>query len=118
MAKTTNIDPIPNETLPSGPPAMTPGARENQMVDLAVAEAERRMRDGTASSQIIVHYLKLATAERNLELEALRQEVELKKAKIEALKSGAELKEMYVNAIAAMRNYSGHGDADEYPDVF
>ena len=42
-------------------PALTPEARENQMISLAVDLAEKQLMEGTASSQVITHYLKLGS---------------------------------------------------------
>lgn len=95
-------------------PAINPDARENQMIALATDLAEQQLRDGTASSQVITHYLKLATSRERLERELLEKEVELKKAKTEALKSAKRVEELYTNALKAMKNYSGQGDPDEY----
>lgn len=95
-------------------PALTPEAREDQMIHLAVTLAEQQLMNGTASSQVITHYLKLATAREQLERERLRQENELTKAKIEAIQSQKASEELYKQALDAMRNYSGHGDANEY----
>lgn len=95
-------------------PALTPEAREDQLVHLAVKLAEQQLMDGTASSQIITHYLKLATVNSQLEREKLKYENELTKAKIEAIQSQKASEELYKQALDAMRNYSGHGDPDEY----
>ena len=39
-------------------PALTPEAREKQLVALAVDLVEKRLREGTASSQEVTHILK------------------------------------------------------------
>lgn len=88
-------------------PARSPEAREQQLINLAVDEAEYQIRNHKASSQIITHYLKLATAKEQLEREKLRHEVELTRAKTETLKSQQSMDEMYKKAIDAMRSYSG-----------
>ena len=95
-------------------PALTPEARENQMIALAVDCAEQQLRDGTASSQVIVHYLKLGSSKERLEKEKLEKENGLLTAKIEAMQSAKASEELYVKAIEAMRRYSGHGSSDEY----
>ena len=95
-------------------PGKTRQSRENQMIALAEKEAERQLREGTASSQIIVHYLKLATAREELERIKLEKENELLIAKTEALQSAKRIEELYKNALDAMRNYSGQGDPDDY----
>ena len=84
-----------------------PESREQQMISLAVNEAERRLIDGTASSQIIVHYLNLATTQAQINLELARQDLELKKAKTESIESERRTEEYYREAIDAMRRYSG-----------
>lgn len=94
-------------------PALTPEARENQMISLAVDLAEQQLRDGTASSQVITHYLKLATTKERLEKEKLEKENELLTAKKEALDSAKRVEELYANALNAMRRYSGQGDSYE-----
>ena len=97
-------------------PAMTPEARENQLISLAVDLAEQQLRDGTASSQVITHYLKLATTKNKLEMEKLRKENSLLVAKTDALESQQRIEELYANALEAMKTYSGHGgdEEDEY----
>lgn len=90
-------------------PALTPEARENQLISLAVDLAEQQLRDGTASSQVITHYLKLGTTRERLEKELLEREVELKKAKTEAIQSAERIEKLYSEAITAMRDYGGHG---------
>lgn len=90
-------------------PALSPEARENQLISLAVDLAEQQLRDGTASAQVITHYLKLGATTARLEKEKLEHENELLKAKTKALESEARVEELYTNAINAMRNYSGYG---------
>lgn len=90
-----------------GRPAITPEARENQMVTLAVDLAEKQLRDGTASSQVITHFLKIASSKERLEREILAQQKELIEAKTAALKSQKRVEELYEEAIDAMRRYSG-----------
>lgn len=95
-------------------PAITPEARENQLISLAVDLAERQLQEGTASSQVITHYLKLGSTREKLERERLEEENKLLKAKTKALESAEEVKVLYEEALKAMRNYSGHGESDEY----
>lgn len=97
------------------PPATTPEARENQMVSLAVDVAEQQLRDGTASSQVITHYLKLGSMKDKLERDILSEKRELLKAKTEAMASSKRVEELYKNALDAMRRYSGHG-SEEYEE--
>ena len=106
---------VANNSTPSQPmrPGLTPEARENQMIALAVNLAEQQLRDGTASSQVITHFLKLATAKERLEREKLEQENKLLIAKTESLQSAKRVEELYENAIKAMKSYSGQGDEDD-----
>lgn len=102
-------------------PALTPEARENQLISLAIDLVEQRLLDGTASSQETTHFLKLAANKEKyrLEQEKLRVETELAQAKAQALRDQADMKTLYTDAIAAMRRYSGHSsdyEEDEYDD--
>ena len=96
-------------------PALTPEARENQLISLAVDLAEKQLQEGTASSQVITHYLKLGSTKERIEKEILEKQKELIAAKTESLQSSKRIEELYANAINAMKRYSGHGDEnDEY----
>lgn len=95
-------------------PALTPEARENQMIALAVDLAEKQLMEGTASSQVITHFLKLGSSKAELEREKLAMENELIRAKTESIQSQKKMEEVYINALNAMKRYSGHGDDDEY----
>lgn len=103
-------------------PALTPEARENQLISLAIDLVEQRLIDGTASSQETTHFLKLASQKTKLELERQRLENELIQAKTQNLRDQADMKALYADAIAAMRRYSGHDndyedeESDDYDD--
>ena len=90
--------------------ALTPDARENQLVALAVDLAEQQIRDGTASSQVITHFLKLGTAKERLEREKLEQENALLRARTEAIQGEKRSEELYLKALKAMQVYSGNDD--------
>ena len=95
-------------------PATTPEARENQLISLAVDLAEKQLIEGTASSQVITHYLKLGSTKEKIEREILEKQKELIEAKTENLQSAKRIEELYTNAINAMKNYSGQtNDSDE-----
>lgn len=89
------------------PPATTPEARENQLISAAVELAERQIRDGTASSQVITHFLKLGSMREQLERDKLRHENEVLKAKAESMGTGARIEELTAKALEAMRSYKG-----------
>lgn len=118
MAKvkvTTSSEPL----APMRPP-LTPEAREQQLISLAVDLVEKRLREGTASSQETTHFLKQATAKYRLELQEKEVNNKLAIAKAEALQSQKRSEEMFVEAIKAFKTYSGQGgddyDEEEYYD--
>lgn len=92
-------------------PAKTKEGREQQLENLAMNLAEKKLRDGTASSQIICHFLNLATTKSELELEKIRADVKLQDAKVNALESQKTSEELYGKAIAAMKKYQGINDS-------
>jgi len=89
------------------PPAKTPEARENQMIALAVDLAEKQLRDGTATSQVITHFLKMGSTKERIEKEILEKQKDLITAKTEAIQSQKRIEELYADALDAMRHYSG-----------
>lgn len=93
-------------------PASSPEARENQLIALAEARAEEQLRNGTASSQVICHYLRLGSMREKLERDKLKSEVEMLKAKKEALDSAKRVEELYSEAMKAVRSYRGESDDD------
>lgn len=88
-------------------PALSPEAEENQMIYLAMNLAKQQLMDGTASSQVITHFIKLGSSKEKQEIENLKKDIELKQAKIEALETGKQIEELYGEAIKAMRRYQG-----------
>lgn len=111
MPKKTSGSPLARKQAP----ATTPEARERQLIALAVDRAEQQLLDGTASSQVITHFLKLATEKEHLEREKLERENELLRAKTEALQAEKTKEELYRNVLTALKKYSGQGD-DECED--
>lgn len=90
------------------PPATTPEARENQMIAAAIDLAEKQLLEGTASAQVITHFIKLGSSREKLEQERLARENALLEAKIEGMASQARVEAMYTEALNAMRTYAGH----------
>ena len=88
-------------------PATTPEGRENEMVSAAIDLAEKQIRSGTASSQVITHFLKLGSTREKLEQQRLEHENELTRVKIEALEGQKRVEELYLEALSAMRSYAG-----------
>jgi hypothetical protein len=98
-------------------PATTPDGRESQMIAQAMRLAERQIEEGTASAQVITHFLKLGTSRERLEQERLARENELLKARAEAMVSQKEVQKLYEQALQAMRTYSGQ-EPMEFDDGF
>lgn len=99
-------------------PALTPEARENQLISLAVNLVEQRLIDGTASAQETVHFLKLASRKAKLENDRAEAELELMRAKAQAIYDQADIKALYKDAIEAMKRYSGHGSSSDEGDEY
>lgn len=94
-------------------PALTPEARENQLISLAYDLAEKQLLEGTASSQVITQFLKLGSIKERKELEKLEQENKLLIAKTEALESAKKMEGLYEEALQAFKTYSGSGGEDD-----
>ena len=90
-------------------PARTPEARETELSAAAYDLAEEQIRSGTASSQVITHFLKAGSMRERLEQERMRHEMELMEVKKEQLEGQKRVEELYVSALEAMRSYSGLG---------
>ena len=102
--------------------ATTPDGRENQLINLAVDLAEKQLREGTASAQVVTHYLKAGSSREYLEKQRLAMDVELQKAKIKQMDDIAEIKVLYEDALLSMRRYQGDfsvplGEDDESQDL-
>lgn len=96
-------------------PASTPEARENQMISAAIDLAEKRILDGTASAQEILHFAKLGSTRESLEQERLANENAVLRAKVESMASARRVEELYAEALNAMRSYAGH-ELEDYDD--
>jgi hypothetical protein len=99
-------------------PATTPQQRENQLISLATDLAEEQLADGTASAQVITHYLKLGSSRERLEQEKLEKENELLETKKEMMESAKRVEELYETALNAMRSYAGQITQDEAEDYY
>ena len=100
-------------TSPKMRPALTPEARENQMISLAMDLVQQRLIDGTASSQETTHFLKLASSKATLEKERLEEENKLLRAKTKVMENVEDAKVIYSDVLNAIRKYSGQGDVDD-----
>lgn len=94
---------------------ITPEAREAHLISLATDLAEKQLREGTASSQVITHYLKMGSRREQLEREILANQSKMMEAKTEQIHQAARLDEVAEAAIQAMRQYQGRYD-EEYED--
>lgn len=94
-------------------PALTPEGRENQCISLAMDLAEQQLMDGTASSQVITHFLKLGSSKAALEKAKLEYETELIRAKSKAIEANQHSEELYLQALEAMQLYKGIGGEDD-----
>ena len=96
--------------------ALTPEARENRMIALAMDEAERQLLDHTASSQVITHFLKLGSTKEKLEKQMMEEQKKLLEAKTEALQAQKRTEELFSEAIEAMKRYQGIKEEEEFDD--
>lgn len=94
-------------------PATTPEHRENELIASAIDLAEDQIKNGTASAQVITHFLKLGSTRERLEQQRLEHENELTRVRIEAIESQKRVEEMYFEALQAMRSYAGDIVVDE-----
>lgn len=94
-------------------PALDPDIRENQMISLAIDLAEKQLREGKASAQVITHYLKLGSSKERLEREKLEKENALLRAKADMIESTKRSEEFYEQALKAFKTYAGQGDDED-----
>ena len=87
-------------------PAITDEAMENKLVALALKQAQGQLEEGTASSQIMTHFLKLGSLRHQVELEKIRLDSKLVEEKILAERSGQQSNEMMVEVLEALKSYS------------
>lgn len=109
----------PDEPQRRLPLARTPEAREAQLAALAYDLAEKQFLDGSASSQVMVHFLKVGSTREKIELQKAKQETLLVEAKVKDLANVEEMKKLYEDAMNAMRGYSGQDTGEEHdPNVY
>lgn len=103
-----------NTTVKRRKPARNPEEAENRCIELAYSLVEKRLEEGTATSQETTHFLRAGSRQHQLELEELKRKNALLTAKVEALESQKKSESLYAEALAAMRRYSGQGEEDEF----
>lgn len=101
------------QQLQRGAPATTPEARENQLIGMAYDRAEQQIADGTASSQVLVHFLKLKSEREELEKERLRRQIAVLEAQREQYGSIEAQTQLYENALKAFSRYQGNDVEEE-----
>lgn len=106
----------PNASESKGAPPTTPEAWERRLASKAMTLAEKQIDAGTASAQVISHYLKVGSSREFLEQERLAQEVELLKIKADTIKAQQRTEELYGQALEAMRTYSGQAYSEDHFD--
>jgi len=114
MARATRID--EDAVAIASTPAMTPEDREDQLIALATNLAEQRLRDGTASNQLIAEIMRLGTTKERLQKEKLQRENEMLRAKTEAIMAQKSTDQLYKRALDAMRSYAGLTSSDDFED--
>lgn len=116
MARPRSNPPEASKPRRRSAPSVTDEDRENRLISMAQDLAERQLREGTASSQVISHYLKLGSSKERLEKEMLEEKVKLLEARTEAIAAAKRSEELYAKAIEAMRMYGGHGGDSDYEE--
>ena len=95
-------------------PAITLEDREDELINLALEQAEDRIRSGKASDSLLIQFIRQSTVKAQLEKQKLEADVELAKAKAESIRQSERVEELYLAAIESMKRYSGNGEDDEY----
>lgn len=98
------------------PPARTPDDREQELIAKAFDLAEHQIESGTASSQVISHFLKLGSSREALEQERIAIETKLSATKIETLEAEQRIEDLFDEAIAAMTSYRGRKPKESFDD--
>lgn len=91
--------------------AATSEARKLQMAAKAERLAEKKLEDGTASSQLIIYILNQTSQKEELDKKQREADIALKQAKVDAIKSASEIKDMFEEAMRMFKTY--HGDDED-----
>ena len=111
MKKQVNDIPVP--TVKPLRPKFSEEAEEQQLISLAIERAKEQLQNGTASSQVICHFLKLGSSQSKLEKKILEVQHENIVAKTEAIKAMQRSDELFRDAFSALKSYSGKTDEDD-----
>ena len=96
-----------------GRPATTPQGRENQIISAAYDLAEQRILNGTASSQEIVHFLRMGSEKEKLERAKLVEENKLLKARTKAMEASTNIEQLLKDGLMALSGYRVKEDDGE-----
>lgn len=110
-----------DSTAPRTRPATSPEEQEQLMVGLAVRQAQAQLEAGTASNQVLTHYLKIATVREQREREKLRLEAELLEARRDELNAAGQRSESAEAVLQALKSYRGEDEGEvvgEDPDLY
>lgn len=94
----------------------TPEEKENYLINLAIDLVEKQLIEGTATSQVISHFLRLATTREKLENEKLRSDLRVAEAKINQINMQENISALYNDAIEAMKSYRGENVGEQYDE--
>jgi len=108
--------PVKNQGSPKRRPPVTNEDRENQIISLAVDLAEEQLANGTASAQVMVHFLRLGTMRARLEMEKLKNETALLQARTDALEAAQRIEGLYQEAMVAFSRYKGQSSNVDFED--
>lgn len=95
-------------------PSVTDEEQENKLIALSYRQAEQQLIEGTASSQIVTHFLKLGTRKADLELEQAKLQNRLLEEKILSEQSSIEINKMFTQVMEALKVYNGDPEAEYY----
>ena len=113
MAKRKAKTPETKEGIPKSRPALSQEAKENMLIGLAMDLVEQRLRDGTATSQEVCHFLKLGSTRERIEKDTLKNKNKLMEAQVENLQTAKNIEELYKDAISSFQRYGGHYNEDD-----
>jgi hypothetical protein len=91
-------------------PATSIEAREQELAAKAYDLAEEQIEGGTASSQVVTHFLKVGSRREQLEQQRIGHDIELMQVKKDALERESHVEELFTAAIDAMKSYTGSHD--------
>ena len=94
-------------------PAASPEAMESRCIMLAYDLAEQQLREGTASSQTLNHFLDLGSSRSELKREKLENENTLLRARADEIFNQENASEKYAEVIAAVTKYRGLSEEEE-----